>query len=170
MELTHELLLPYQGLDTFEGLCHIRVYEQPGSLPVVIAGGLDEHPGISITNAIEMLATTIKRSLFSDGREFHMIEHHRDGIDDRPAPTYSLIHFSHRPLQEHPDERDNIEGDFRHPYWEPIDDIEHLDRVGDRGARVVIQSAGDHDRQSPGLFVDTDVTESVEAVEALVGQ
>jgi len=126
MDLTCELLLPYQGLNGFDGLCHIRVYEQPGRLPVVIAGGLDDNPGTSITNAIEMLATTVKRSLFSDGREFHLIEHYGDGIDGRPAPTYSLIHFSHRPLQEHPDERDNIEGDFRHPYWEPIEDIEHL--------------------------------------------
>ena len=57
MDLTRELLLPYQGLNGFDGLCHIRVYEQPGRLPVVIAGGLDDNPGTSITNAIEMLAT-----------------------------------------------------------------------------------------------------------------
>jgi hypothetical protein len=126
MELTRELLLPYQGPDGFDGLCHIRAYEQPGRLPVVIAGGLDDNPGSSITNAVEMLATTIKRSLFSDGREFHLIEHYRDGIDGHPAPTYSLIHFSHRPLQDSPEERGNIEGDFRHPSWEPIDDVEQL--------------------------------------------
>jgi hypothetical protein len=137
MNLTRELLLPYQGLDAFNGLCHIRVYEQPGWLPVVIAGGLDEHPGTSITNAVEMLATTIKRSLFSDGREFHLIEHYPDGINGRPAPTYSLIHFSHRPLEEDPDELGNIEGDFRHPYWEPIDDIEHL-----VGCKVAVWTPG----------------------------
>jgi hypothetical protein len=45
MNLTRELLLPYQGLNSFDGLCHIRVYEQPGQLPVVIAGGLDDNPG-----------------------------------------------------------------------------------------------------------------------------
>jgi hypothetical protein len=66
-----------------------------------------------------------------------MIEHHRDGIDDRPAPTYSLIHFSHRPLQEHPDERGNIEGDFRHPYWETIDDIEQF-----VGCKVAVWTPG----------------------------
>jgi hypothetical protein len=126
MELTRELLLPYQGLDAFDGLCHIRVYEQPGRLPVVIAGGLDDNPGTAITNAVELLATTVKRSLFSDGREFHLIEHYRDGIDGRPAPTYALVHFSHRPLEDSPEERSNIEGDFRHPYWEPIDDVEQL--------------------------------------------
>jgi hypothetical protein len=122
MDLTRELLLPYQGLDAFNGLCHIRVYEQPGQLPVVIAGGLDDNPGTSVTLAIETVAATVQRSEFSDGREFHLIEHYRDPLDGRPAPTYSLIHFSHHPLQESPE----IEGEFRHPYWEPIDNVEEL--------------------------------------------
>jgi hypothetical protein len=126
MNLTRELLLPYQGLDAFNGLCHIRVYEQPGQLPVVIAGGLDDNPGTSTTLAIETVAATVQRSEFSDGREFHLIEHYRDGIDGRPAPTYALIHFSHRPLQDPPDDSSNIEGEFRHPCWEPIDDVEEL--------------------------------------------
>ena len=55
MDLTRELLLPYQGLDVFDGLCRIRVYEQPGRLPVVIAGGLDDNPGTSLTLAIELV-------------------------------------------------------------------------------------------------------------------
>ena len=122
MELTRELLLPYQGLDAFNGLCHLCVYEQPGQLPVVIAGGLDDNPGTLITNAIEMVATAVQRTQFSDGREFRLIEHYRDGIDGRPPPTYSLVHFSHRPLEESPE----IEGEFRHPRWEPIDDVEQL--------------------------------------------
>jgi hypothetical protein len=117
MDLTRELLLPYQGLDVFDGLCHIRVYEQPGRLPVVIAGGLDDNPGTSLTLAIELVAATVQRSEFSDGREFRLIEHYRDALDGRQAPSYSLVHFSHRPLQESPE----IEGEFRHPYWEPIE-------------------------------------------------
>ena len=122
MDLTRELLLPYQGLDVFDGLCHIRVYEEPGALPVVIAGGLDDNPGTSLTLAIEIVAATVQRSEFSDGREFRLIEHYRDAIDGRRAPSYSLVHFSHRPLEESPE----IEGEFRHPYWEPIDDVEEL--------------------------------------------
>jgi len=122
MDLTRELLLPYQGLDVFDGLCHIRVYEQPGALPVVIAGGLDDNPGTAITLAIEIVAATVQRRELSDGREFRLIEHYRDPIDGRPAPTYSLVHFSHHPLQESPE----IEGEFRHPRWEPIDDVEEL--------------------------------------------
>ena len=128
MELTRELLLPYQGLDAFNGLCHLRVYEQPGQLPVAIAGGLDDNPGTAVTNAVEMVAAAVQRSEFLDGREFRLIEHYRDGIDGRPPPAYSLVHFSHRPLEESPNDTPSIEGDFRHPCWEPIDSVEALVR------------------------------------------
>lgn len=37
MKLTQETLFPYQGFHGIDGLCHVRVYEQPGRLPVVIA-------------------------------------------------------------------------------------------------------------------------------------
>jgi hypothetical protein len=120
--LTRELLLPYQGLDAFDGLCHIRTYEQIGRLPAVIAGGLDDNPSTSIALVIELVAAAMQRSEFPDGREFNLIEHYRGAIDGRPAPTYSLVHFDHHPLQESPD----IEGEFRHPRWAPIDDVEHL--------------------------------------------
>ena len=76
MDLTRELLLPYQGLNAFDGLCHIRVYEQPGRLPVVIAGGLDDNPGTSLTLAIEMVAASV--GLPSNG--------HRSA-DSTPAPA-----------------------------------------------------------------------------------
>jgi hypothetical protein len=146
MELTRELLLPYQGLNAIDGLSHVRVYEQPGQLPVVIAGGLDDNPGTSITNAIEMVAAAVQRSEFSDGREFRLVEHYPDTIDSRATPTYSLIHFEHRSTLERPQDPGNyagaivivgdhetavshgapIEGDFRDPRWERIDDIEEL--------------------------------------------
>jgi hypothetical protein len=126
MELTRELLLPYPGLDAFDGLCHLRVYEQPGHLPVVIASGLDDNPGTPLTHAVEMVAAAVQRSQFYDGRDFRLIEHYRDGIDGRPPPAYSLVHFSHRPLEESPDDSGTIEGAFRHPRWDPIDDVEQL--------------------------------------------
>lgn len=149
MHLTRELLLPYQGLNDFDGLCHIRVYEQPGQLPVVIAGELDDNPGTSITNAIEMVAAAVQRSEFSNGREFQLVEHYPDTINRRGTPTYALIHFDHRAIHERPDDPSNyagaivilgedpgeeimvsrgaeIEGDFRDPRWEPIRDIKQL--------------------------------------------
>jgi hypothetical protein len=149
MDLTRELLLSYQGLNDFDGLCHIRVYEQPGQQPIVIAGALDDNPGTSITNAIEMVAASVQRSQFSDGHEFQLIEHYPDTIHRQGTPTYALIHFEHRAIHEHPDNPANhagaivilgdepseqatvsrgkeIEGDFRDPRWEPIRDIEEL--------------------------------------------
>ncbi len=145
MELTRELLLPYQGLNGFDGVCHVRVYEQPGQLPVVIVGALDDNPGTSITNAIEMVAAAVQRNEFADGREFRLIEHYPDGIDGSLTPTYSLVHFKHRATHESSDNPGDragtivvvgaqvavspgarVEGDFRNPRWEPIEHIEGL--------------------------------------------
>ena len=50
MPLTRELLLSYPGFHGLGGLAHVRVYGQPGRLPAVIAGQLDDNPGTSITN------------------------------------------------------------------------------------------------------------------------
>jgi hypothetical protein len=146
VKLTRELLLPYQGLNGFDGLCHVRVYEDPGRLPVAIAGGLTDNPGTSITNAAEMVAAAIQRSIFTDGREFHLVEHYPSPLPVGDRPTFALIHFSHRSIHEDPDNTEHyagnivilaedeataargpeIEGDFREPRREPIDDIQAL--------------------------------------------
>jgi hypothetical protein len=149
MNLTRDLLLTYQGLNGFDGLCHVRIYEQPGQLPIVIVGALDDNPGTSITNAISMVAAAVQRRAFSDGREFRLIEHYPDTIDGRGTPTYALVHFEHRAIHESPDDPRNhagsivvlgqgldeevtasrgaqIEGDFRDPRWEPIERIDEL--------------------------------------------
>ena len=38
MHLTFESLLSYEGFHGMSGLAHVRVYEEPGQIPVVIAG------------------------------------------------------------------------------------------------------------------------------------
>lgn len=146
MDLTRELLLPYQGLNRYDGLAHIRIYEQAGQLPVVLAGALDDNPGTSITNAITMLAAAVQRSQFPDGREFRLIEHYPNPVDGRGIPTYSLVHFEHRSIDPRSDDAQDyagtivlvgedtavvargaaVDGDFREPRWEPIEDIEEL--------------------------------------------
>jgi hypothetical protein len=154
MDLTRELLLPYQGIDGLDGLCHIRIYEQPGQPPLVLSGALEDNPGTPITNAITTLAAAIQHSQFPDGREFHLIEHHPDTLDRRAIPTYALVHFAHRAvdpraIDEHPldgahhagtvvvpgeniatataGSRDAvIASDFREPHWEHVEDIEEL--------------------------------------------
>ena len=149
MNKTRELLLRYQGKNGFDGVCHVRLYEQPEELPTVIAGGLEDNPGTSITNAIEMVAAAAQRSEFPEGREFRLIEHYADTVDGQGRPTYALIHFEHRANHERPNDPSNhtgvivtigedpaeaptithraeIEGDFRDPRWQPIHDIEKL--------------------------------------------
>ncbi len=115
----------------------------------MIAGALEDNPGTSITNAIEMVAAAVQRSQFPEGREFRLIEHYPDTINRRGTPTYALIHFEHRATHERPNDSSNhagqivvisddpadepavargkeIEGDFRDPRWQPIHDIEKL--------------------------------------------
>jgi hypothetical protein len=170
MYLTRELLLPYHGLDAFDGLCHVRTYEQVGRLPVVIAGGLDDNPGISIGLVIELVAAAVQRSEFPDGREFYLIEHYRDAIDGRLAPIYSLVHFDHHPLQDSPD----IEVEFRGPRWAPIDDVERLlgckltaweqglytarAIAGEQGERLRSELAENGNRIRAGIFARLDAT------------
>jgi hypothetical protein len=68
-------LLPFQGLHEIDGLCHVRTYERPGRLPVVIAGELDDNPGTKIRKAISSVARAIQDELFVDGREFVLVEY-----------------------------------------------------------------------------------------------
>ncbi len=139
MRITHESLMRYQGLNGADGVCHLRVFERPGELPVVIAGNLDDNPGTTITNAIEMVAEAVKRNVICDGREFKLIEHYPGAIHDPTTPTFSWVTFEHQDSKESNKkagilvlvdafakaiqyERE-IEGDFRNPKWKPIPDI-----------------------------------------------
>jgi hypothetical protein len=128
IELTRELLMPYQGFDECEGLCHVRVYEALGRLPVVIAGGLDDNPGTAIALVIETVAAAVQYRLFADGRQFHLIEHYRDPIDGPQTSRYALVRFGGRSVLKDVGVWDGagVEGAFRDPRWEPIDDIEEL--------------------------------------------
>ncbi len=138
IELTRELLMPYQGLDGSEGLCHVRVYEELGRLPVVIVGGPDDNPGTAIALVIETVAAAVQRRLFADGRQFHLIEHYRDVIEGLQTSRYALVRFGGRSVVGGVKVWDGagvrgerrveggVEGDFRDPRWEPIDDIEEL--------------------------------------------
>jgi hypothetical protein len=146
MNLAHESLLRYQGLNDMDGVCHMRVYEQPGALPIVVAGALDDNPGTSVTNAIEMVAVAVQRDVLSDGREFRLIEYHPGTPGDPTDQAFSWARFKHRRTHESPDDpahaagalvilrpdqaavshSNPIEGDFRDPKWEPIESIEQV--------------------------------------------
>lgn len=158
MQLTHEALLPYQGFHGTYGVCHVRVYEEPGRLPIVIAGALDDGPGTSITNAIEMVAAAIQAGIVADGREFELIEHYPSSADDG-QPTFSRLRFKHRSVEESPEDPSHyagsivvidgddvheargrpIQGDFRDPSWTKVADIEQL-----LGCEVRLWPAGEY--------------------------
>jgi len=158
MQLTREGLLPYQGFHGTYGVCHVRVYDEPGRLPIVIAGALDDGPGTSITNAIEMVAAAIQAAIFADGREFELIEHYSSSLSD-DQPSFSRVRFEHRSIDENPEDPSNyagsivvtdgddvhearghpIQGDFRDPSWAKIADIDQL-----VGCEVRIWPAGEY--------------------------
>jgi hypothetical protein len=159
MELTNNCLLPYEGFHCTQGVCHVRVYEQAGRLPVVIAGQLDDGPGTTTTNAIEMVASAIQSEFFSHGREFELVEHWPDTIDSQGTPVFARVHFEHRSIQEDPGDASHfagtlvsidadgtqvdhgslIEGDFGDARWEPIQDISDL-----VGCAVQVWHPGDY--------------------------
>jgi hypothetical protein len=157
MQLTHQSLLRYQGFHGTEGLCHVRIYEQAGRLPVAIVGALDDGPGTSTTNAIEMVAAAVEDACFPDGREFELIEHHPSSIAGDGSPSFGRVRFRHRSIDEDPSDPSHyagtilsvesdgfdfepgepIRGDFRDPSWELIADIERF-----MGCEVQLWDAG----------------------------
>ena len=79
-----EQLLPFEGLHEIDGLCHVRTYERPGRMPVVIVGELDDNPGTKVRKAIPAVARAIQQELFDDGREFVLVEY-RPACGAHPA-------------------------------------------------------------------------------------
>ena len=146
MRLTSELLLAYQGFHGMDGIAHVRVYEEPGQIPVVVAGQLDDKPGTHLTTAVEMVAASIHENLFRDGREFRLVSYEpRDMFGNS---WFRLIEFEHGRASEAPDDpahytgaivvvNDTGErvggapgtekhGDFRNPRWHHLDDPAEL--------------------------------------------
>src|ERR1700683_161789 len=192
MQLTHQALLPYQGFHGTQGLCHLRVYEQPGRLPIVIAGALDDNPATSINNAIEMAAAAIQESVITAGREFELIEPYPASLADKRTPTFSRVRFAHRTIDEDPDDPTHyagtllmidgekthvtrgrpICGDFRDPSWESIADSEQLLgcevnvwRQGDYTARAVAGEQGQQLRNEVAEQTTAATRQLIDAIE-----
>ncbi len=64
MEQTHDYLYAYRGMFTDGAVCRIRIYEERGQTPVVIASELPENQNTSVTNMAEYLAAEILRKHF----------------------------------------------------------------------------------------------------------
>jgi hypothetical protein len=70
--VTGDELLEYPGFHGTRALCHLRIYEACGKVPVCIVGNFDGGLGTSTTNAIEVVATCVAERLGSG--EFRPIE------------------------------------------------------------------------------------------------
>src|SRR5512146_1183266 len=49
--------------------CDLVIFEAPGELPLVLAAEPDDHPGMSVTNAVESLASQVWRELRPRARD-----------------------------------------------------------------------------------------------------
>jgi hypothetical protein len=59
----------YRGYHSEGGICRVRIFEQEGSVPVIIVSELTENTNTSITNMCEYLACEIIRAHFPQGFE-----------------------------------------------------------------------------------------------------
>ena len=108
MNLTHDFVHEYQGYHNLPSRCRIRVYEQPGQVPVVIATELPDNPGTSVTNMAEQLCAEVIRAHFPERFEeeepVRWIEHYQRTPDElrRHEPEFALVTFhSNAPRRVH---------------------------------------------------------------------
>jgi hypothetical protein len=101
MQKTNDYRYPFQGYYGSEAVCRIRVYEQEGKVPVVIASELLENTGTSITNMAEFLAAEIIAKHFPQRFEeelpVHWVEHYepeRRGKREATDREYDLVTFA----------------------------------------------------------------------------
>jgi hypothetical protein len=60
---------------------------------VVVVGGIEDNPGTSITNAIEVVAAAVRRTVLPEGRPFVLVEHYADQMRDRGRPAFAVVRF-----------------------------------------------------------------------------
>jgi hypothetical protein len=131
-----ELKSDYEAPTPHGGRCRIRIYEDTTELPVIVCTELPDNPGMSITNAAEVIAAEVLANhpdVFdpfalgsirgvSYDKPFVWIEHYEDGARGTPEDraTFDLVEFSHYEV------RDVLRaGQWRkeigEPSWKPLD-------------------------------------------------
>ena len=78
MRKTWDGVFPYRGYHGCSSRCRLRVYEESGKPPVVIATEREDNPGTSITNMAEHLATAVWQMLERPEHGLVWIEHYQD--------------------------------------------------------------------------------------------
>ena len=102
-QLLHDVpSFPFRVPSGAAGHCRIRVYEDPGNAPLVIASELADNPGPSVTSAAEYIAGQVYRWLECPPQGIYWIEHwgpfsyHDVGFPMGCKEEYSLVDFSQR--------------------------------------------------------------------------
>jgi hypothetical protein len=99
MTLTHDELHADAGYQNAPSRCRIRIFQQDGRTPVVIATELADNPGTSITNLAEQLCAEVIRAYFPVRFEHEepviWIEHYRRTPEElrRQWPEFSRVTF-----------------------------------------------------------------------------
>jgi hypothetical protein len=99
MELTHDLVHDYAGFHSIPSACRIRIYQQPGHTPVIIATELPDNPGTSITNLAEQLCAEVLRAhlpaRFEEEDPVVWVEHYQRTPDElrRQWPEFARVTF-----------------------------------------------------------------------------
>jgi hypothetical protein len=76
MRLTYDGVLAYGWpAEPQAARCHLRIFEAPGDIPVVIVGQFEDSPGPTVVNAIENIASLVAAKFFEDGREFLLFDY-----------------------------------------------------------------------------------------------
>jgi hypothetical protein len=75
---TMDFPLRYRGYHGTPSCCRVRVWEETGKPPVVIATELECNAGTSVTNRIEVIATTMYQMLERPEAGLVMIEHYEE--------------------------------------------------------------------------------------------
>ena len=88
MKKTLDQVLPFRDDLLREGKCRLRVWQEPGQVPVVLFTELEDNPGSSITNAIERIAWEAFKLLERPEAGMIVIEHYRDRGIIRGKPLY----------------------------------------------------------------------------------
>jgi hypothetical protein len=100
--LTHDVVHGYAGFHNAPSHCRIRIYQQDGRVPVVIATELADNPGTSITNLAEQLCAEVIRARFparfEEEEPVIWIEHYQRTPEElrRHWPEFSRVTFHSR--------------------------------------------------------------------------
>lgn len=95
---THDYLHRYRGYWDDDGLCRIRVFQEAGRTPVIVASALPENRSTSITNVAEYLAAAVvARHLpgrFEEQDPFHWLEEYPPLRRRERGPVFTAVRFA----------------------------------------------------------------------------